>query len=97
MTDSKSDILDRLQGICGEDFHPILKIADNCDFLQGVVDEIKIPLRHTHEDGEAVVQARKAKAAAIQIANAEWARLAEYTIPKTIDVNLAVEITEVPL
>lgn len=82
---NKSFLLNRLQKMYGDDFHPIIKIAQNCVTLQERVDEIKVPDIDvdTSADGiETAVAAHKAKVDAIKTANNEWSRIAEYTEPK---------------
>jgi len=69
----------------GEDFHPIIKIAENCVELQERVEAIEIPElpeEPTVEEIEATAIARDGKVNAIKVANNEWSRIAEYTEPK---------------
>lgn len=69
----------------GKDFHPIIKIAENCVELQSRVELINIPElpeEPTADDITEAAIARDAKVNAIKIANNEWSRIAEYTEPK---------------
>ena len=66
----------RLKEEYGDDFHPIMKLAQNCVFLQEDADN--------EED-------LASKVAKVKTANAEWARIAEYTEPKLKATDLTVE------
>lgn len=82
---NKSFLLKRLQEMYGKDFHPIIKLAQNCVELQGNIELMEIPELPEDPDTdevEAVVTARLARVSAIKTANAEWSRIAEYTEPK---------------
>lgn len=82
---NKSFLLNRLQDMYGEDFHPIIKIAENCVELQDNADSIEVPElteAPTVDEVEAKIDAQKARVKSIQLANAEWSRIAEYTEPK---------------
>jgi len=82
---NKSFLLNRLQDMYGKDFHPIIKMAENCVELQGRVESIEIPVPEkapTTEEIDEIVAARNNKVTAIKDANSEWARIAEYTEPK---------------
>lgn len=64
---NKSFLLNRLQDMYGDDFHPIIKIAENCVALQEEADNLEdIDKKHI----------------ALKSANAEWSRIAEFTEPK---------------
>lgn len=87
---NKSFLLKRLQDMYGEDFHPIIKIAQNCVELQQNVDDIEIPEvneESSDEGKEKAVEAKKSKASAIRLANNEWSRIAEYTEPKLKSID----------
>ena len=89
---NKAFLLNRLQDMYGDDFHPIIQIAKNCVELQDAVDCIKIPAVDVDEDitHEDVVDAKLSKVSAIRNANAEWSRIAEYTEPKLKAVDVSV-------
>ena len=95
---NKAFLMNRLKDLYGDDFHPILKIAGNCVTLQSEVDEIKvpdIPKNQTVKAKEKRANALVARSGAIQRANHEWARIAEYTEPKLkavqVDLNSDME------
>ena len=64
---NKRSLLARLKEEYGEEFHPILRIAQNCVDLQKSAKREKDP------------EKRDIK---LKAANAEWARMAEYVEPK---------------
>ncbi len=78
-------LLNRLKYMYGKDFHPIMRIADNCVVLQLKAD--KIPF----ESDEKVL--------ALQKCNAEWSRMVEYVEPKLkaieVRADLVVEVDPV--
>ena len=81
---SKRSLLARLKEEYGDDFHPIMKLARNCVYLQEAADKEK----------DAEKREMKVKAA-----NAEWARMAEYTEPKlkSADINVNTDVTVVEI
>lgn len=64
---NKRSLLARLREEYGDDFHPIMKLARNCVFLQEDADN--------EEDQEK-------RAVKVKAANAEWSRMAEFVEPK---------------
>lgn len=89
---NKSFLLNRLQAMYGKDFHPIIKIAENCVELQERVEAIvipELPEEPTDDDIKAVATAREGKVNAIRVANNEWSRIAEYTEPKLKAMELS--------
>ncbi len=88
---NKKFLLNRLQDMYGEDFHPIIQIAKNCVELQEKVDGIAKP--EANEEGEYAQDELDNyvanKTIAIKVANNEWSRIAEYTEPKL----KAIEVT----
>ena len=87
---NKAFLLNRLQDMYGEDFHPIMKIAANCNELQIGLDEMEAP----DEDAslEQLIDYREGRVAAITRANAEWSRIAEYTEPKLKAIELVADV-----
>jgi len=94
---NKKFLLNRLQKMYGEDFHPIMNIAANCKELQDRAEAIEIPEPEEGEDhdSERITAIANNRGKALRIANSEWARIAEYTEPKLksveIDLNADVE------
>ena len=72
---NKRSLLARLKEEYGEDFHPIVRIAENCVYLQEQADKEKDPEK---------------RAVKVKAANSEWARMAEYTEPKLKSTDLTV-------
>ena len=91
---NKAFLLNRLQDMYGEDFHPIVKIAENCVELQSKVDAIPEP--EPDADGlitaEAIAEHAAQKVMAIKVANHEWSRIAEYTEPKLKAIEIQGDI-----
>ncbi len=75
LTKNKQHLLKRLQDMYGEDFHPIMNIAQNC-----------VELQQAAQDALDCDRESKLKAA-----NAEWSRIAEYTEPKLKAVEHSVD------
>ena len=95
---NKKFLLNRLQDMYGEEFHPIMSIAANCKELQDKAEAVEIPelpKEPTNEELEAYSEAVTKRIGALRIANSEWSRIAEYTEPKLksveIDLNADVE------
>lgn len=63
---NKAFLMKRLQDMYGEDFHPIMKMADNANTLQGRVDKL----------------AGAAENADILDASKAWGDIAQYVEPK---------------
>ena len=86
--------MDRLKKMYGDDFHPIMNMAKNCVDLQEKVDEIAPP--EADDEGnispEDLAEYAANKVMAIKVANAEWARIAEYTEPKLKAVEVSGDI-----
>jgi len=82
VTKNKRGLLARLKQEYGKDFHPIMKMAQNCVELQNDAE--------TEEDASDRMTKLKA-------ANAEWSRVAEYTEPKlkATEYTGHIEISEV--
>lgn len=91
---NKAFLLNRLQDMYGEDFHPIVQIAKNCVELQEKVDSIPEP--EPDDDGvispEDMAEHAANKVAAIRTANFEWSRIAEYTEPKLKAIEIQGDI-----
>jgi len=87
---NKAFLLNRLQEMYGEDFHPILQIAKNCVELQSNLDDTVAPVVDTEKNitAEDVTDYKTARVTAISRANSEWSRIAEYTEPKLKAVEL---------
>ncbi len=76
----------------GEDFHPIMKMARNCDILQRQADkmmEMVVDMDLEEANRPKVEDINKA----ICTANAEWYRIAEYTEPKLKAVEIDLNAT----
>lgn len=75
---NKQFLLNRLQEMYGDDFHPIMKMAHNASTLQERVEE----------------QGESAETSDILDANKAWGAIAEYTEPKlrSIEVDGSVNL-----
>ena len=93
---NKGFLLDRLQDMYGDDFHPIIQIAKNCVELQSKVDAIELPNLDEGEEHsqESLDNHASNKVMAIKVANNEWSRIAEYTEPKlkAVDVSGGLDV-----
>lgn len=99
---NKKFLLNRLQKMYGDKFHPIMSIAANCKELQDAANAIEIPkidedpedLDDAMSQVKAYVAAINAKHKALRVANAEWSRIAEYTEPKlkSVDIDLNADV-----
>jgi len=69
---NKKFLLDRLQDMYGKDFHPIMKMAENANRAQNLIDDYD-------EDPEADLQALFA---GLKFAVDAWDKIAQYTEPK---------------
>lgn len=102
---NKQRLLKALQKEYGDDFEPVMKMAGNASFLQGIADEYQGA--HSYEEeltdgdpkegsGPGILSAIKDKAiAASKEANAEWDRIAKYTTPqlKAVEITGDVDVT----
>lgn len=90
---NKKFLLNKLQDMYGDDFHPIMKMAKNCILIQGQADKL---IEQVTDDS--VGQDDKPKADDVNkmlvMANTEWYRIAEYTEPKlkAIEIDLSDEM-----
>lgn len=85
-------LLNRLQDIYGDDFHPIMKIAENCATIQDIADQCKdemdnIELVETeaelNEEGSDVDFGNVTRVISLaKLANENWEKLAPYIAPK---------------
>lgn len=95
MGKNKVFLLNRLQDMYGESFHPIMQMAKNCDVLQKIAD--------AHAEG--AITEDKAEAGRVEVidasssaklANEAWDKIAPYTEAKltssTVDL-LAEDVT----
>ena len=69
---NKKLLLNRLQDMYGDDFHPIMKMAENAVKVQDLIDEY-------NDDGEADIQVLFA---GHKFAVDAWDKVAQYTEPK---------------
>ena len=69
---NKRFLLDRLQAIYGDEFHPIMKMAENANRAQNLIDDYD-------EDPDADPQALFA---GLKFAVDAWDKIAQYTEPK---------------
>ena len=93
---NKAFLMNRLQDMYGEKFHPIMKMAENCDTLQQIADAHREgAITERDDDGGRNVEMIDATTSAVA-ANAAWEKIAPYVEPKltasTIDVT-AKELT----
>lgn len=94
---NKKFLLNRLQKMYGDDFHPIMSIAANCKEMQDKAEAIPLPIlpdKPTAEEIEAYHSALDNRISALRIANAEWSRIAEYTEPKlkSVEIDLNADV-----
>ena len=82
-------LLTRLQDIYGEDFHPIMKIAENCATIQDIADSCKDEMVIDEveavegEEGEEIgVDVITRVISLSKLANENWEKLAPYIAPK---------------
>lgn len=90
---NKQFLLSRLQDMYGDDFHPIMRIAENCHVVQKAADDIVVPALPEKPDADDIKERQEnvdRMITALKGANYEWSRLAEYTEPKlkAIEINL---------
>lgn len=76
---NKDFLLTRLQAMYGKDFHPIMRMAENADRLQKVLDEVP------NEDAAVLFVGLKTSIDA-------WDKVASYTEPKLKAVEVTGEI-----
>jgi len=81
-------LLTRLQDIYGDDFHPIMKIAENCATIQDIADNCKDEMTIDEveavegEEGEIGVDVITRVISLSKLANENWEKLAPYIAPK---------------
>lgn len=78
---NKQFLLNRLQDMYGDDFHPIMKMAENAVTLQKIADEHKedmVTLGKDDDGNVAIISASGSANAALQA----WDKIAPYTEPK---------------
>jgi len=66
---NKTFLMNRLQDMYGDDFHPILKMAENAVAMQAIIPKM--------DEDDLVAQA-----IALEKANTAWDKVAQYTEPK---------------
>lgn len=79
-------LLNRLQDIYGEDFHPIMKMAENANRAQNLIDD--------YEDDDDLDP--QALFAGLKFAVDAWDKIAQYTQPKLKAIEVTGEITTRP-
>lgn len=82
-TKNKQFLLNKLKEMYGDDFHPILKMAENCVTLQSIADKHKEGMisfgdSEDKSQGQSFITATSSATAAI----AAWDKIAPYTEPK---------------
>ncbi len=81
-------LLTRLQDIYGDDFHPIMKMAENCATIQDIADSCKDEMLIDEvvavegEDKEIDVDVISKVISLSKLANENWEKLAPYIAPK---------------
>lgn len=78
---NKQFLINRLQDMFGDDFHPIMKMATNANRLQSLVDEAW-EARQKAKAGEAEAVDAGVMGASLQDAITAWDKVAQYTEPK---------------
>ena len=92
---NKAFLLKRLQDMYGEDFHPIMKMADNAVRLQAIAETIDDKVVGIEEGTESDLSTSETVALlqhhgkSIQTALEAWDKVAQYTEPKL----KAIEVT----
>lgn len=81
---NKSFLMNRLQEQYGDDFHPIMKMADNAVRLQEILDEVP------PEDIDKLFVGLKMSVDA-------WDKIAQYTEPKLKAIEVTGEISTRPM
>lgn len=85
-TKNKEFLLNRLQDMYGDDFHPIMNMAKNAVVLQGIADEyvqvVKDFRAGHHESEEAMIDGVTHRSDATINAINAWDKVAAYTEPK---------------
>ena len=100
---NKQFLLNKLKDMYGDDFEPVMKMAGNAAFLQGIADEHQSGYTFLYEStdgaieqvGQETFEVVKEKAiAATKEANYEWDRIAKYTTPqlKAVEITGALDI-----
>ena len=84
---NKAFLLNRLQAMYGEDFHPIMKMAENANRAQELIEE--------YDDSED--KDPQALFAGLKFAVDAWDKIAQYTEPKLKAVEVSGEIKTRPL
>lgn len=91
---NKAFLMGRLQDMYGKKFHPIMKMAENCDTLQKIADahrEGAITTRR--DDNDKNPEMIDATTSAIA-ANAAWEKIAPYIEPKLSAVDHSGEVDQ---
>lgn len=78
----------------GEKFHPIMKMAENCDTLQRIADAHRqgAITERVGERNDEMIDATTSAVAA----NAAWEKIAPYVEPKLTATTMDIRATEVP-
>lgn len=90
---NKVFLLNKLREMYGDDFEPVMKMAGNAAFLQGIADKHQKDFK---EDKAETSEDTQPKAiAATKEANYEWDRIAKYTTPqlKAVEITGDVDVT----
>ena len=101
MNKNSQFLLTRLQDMYGDDFHPIMKMAENCETIQGLADDSKLSLEEIQisepkaqvdeDSGEADFSISTRVISLAKLANENWEKLAPYIAPKLKAVELTGE------
>ena len=94
MGKNKAFLMNRLQDMYGEKFHPIMKMAENCDTLQKIADAHREGAITSKNDGERNDEMIDATSSA-QAANAAWEKIAPYVEPKLTATTMDIRAVEV--
>ena len=71
----------------GDDFHPIMKMAENCSTIQKIADEAMQDTSEPNDDDPIDTTAKKVNLA--KLANENWEKLAPYIAPKLKAIEIS--------
>jgi hypothetical protein len=94
MGKNKVFLLNRLQDMYGESFHPIMQMAKNCDVLQKIADahaEGAITMDKAEAGNAEVIDA----SSSAKLANEAWDKIAPYTEAKLTASSIALQAEDV--
>ena len=91
LSKNKVYLMNRLQEMYGDDFHPIMQMAKNAHYLQKEIDDRRLLLADAEKDAE-----HEPDTFAVKTVIDAWDKVAQYVQPKlkAIEISGTLELSE---